>query len=97
MFLVLFLFLWLLHYPDSSSLILPPLSLFFDLSLNFVLVRFIFHSLIFKGKYAKMSLSSPSTLLDRHSVSFTPQGTWWGRVVQERDGPPSPWDKGALL
>ena len=31
-FLVLFLFLWLLHYPNPSSLILPPLSLFFNLS-----------------------------------------------------------------
>lgn len=50
MSLVLFLFLWLLHYPDPSSLILPPLALFFDLSLNLVLVRLIIHSLIFKGK-----------------------------------------------
>lgn len=50
MFLVLFLFLWLLHYPDPSSLILPPLALFFDLSLNLVLVRLIIQSLIFKGK-----------------------------------------------
>lgn len=89
MFLVLFLFLWLLHHPDPSSLILPRLSLFFDLSLTLVLVRLIIQSLIFKGKLAKMSLSLPSTLLDRHSVSLTPRGTQWG-------GPPSPWDKGAL-
>lgn len=49
MFSVPFLFLWLLHYPNPSSLILPPLSLFFDLSLNLVLVRLVIQSLIFKG------------------------------------------------
>lgn len=49
MFLV-FLFLWLLHYPNPSSLILPPLSLFSDLPLNLVLIRFIIQSLIFRGK-----------------------------------------------
>lgn len=50
MFSVLFLFLWLLHYPSPSSLILPPLSLFFDLSLNLVLVTLIIQSLVFRGK-----------------------------------------------
>lgn len=43
-----------------------------------------------------MRLSSPSTLLDRHSLPFTPWGTRWGGRMRERDGPPSPWDKGAL-
>lgn len=49
LFLV-FLFLWLLHYPNPSSLILPPLSLCSDLSLNLVLVRLIIQSLIFRGR-----------------------------------------------
>lgn len=50
MSLVLFLFLWLLHYPDPLYLMLPPRSLFFGLSLNLVLIRHIIQSLIFKGQ-----------------------------------------------
>lgn len=50
MSLVLFLFLWLLRYPEPSSLLLPPLSLSFGLSLNLVLIRRVIQSLIFKGQ-----------------------------------------------